>query len=169
MGARFGARAATASGRRPSDRMPLKNRSVPVDTVLPHVTYRDVGAAIAWLTEVFGFTEHYRYGEGPDGAQMHLGGAWVMLNSARPGRATPAQLGQGTQSLTVFVDDVDAQFARVKSAGAKIVEELNETMYGERQFAAEDLDGHHWLFSRHARDVSPDEWGAKISNPVAFA
>ena len=50
-----------------------------------------------------------------------------------------------------------------------MVEELNETMYGERQFAAEDLDGHHWLFSRHARDVSPDEWGAKISNPVAFA
>ena len=26
-----------------------------------------------------------------------------------------------------------------------------------------DLDGHHWLFARHARDVSPDEWGAKIA------
>ena len=26
-----------------------------------------------------------------------------------------------------------------------------------------DLDGHRWLFSRHARDVSPAEWGATIA------
>jgi uncharacterized glyoxalase superfamily protein PhnB len=145
----------------------LKNRSAPVDTVLPHLTYRNVGDALAWLTEAFGFTEHYRYGEAPDGAQMYLGGAWIMLNTVRPGRATPAELGCDTQSLTVFVDDVDAHFARAKSAGAKIVEEIHETMYGERQYVAEDLDGHHWLFSRHVRDVSPDEWGAKIANPTA--
>jgi len=143
----------------------LNNRSVPVDTVLPHVTYRNVAEAAAWLTAVFGFTEHYRYGETPDGAQMHLSGAWIMLHPARPGRATTAELGQGTQSLTIFVEDVDAHFAHAKSAGAKIVEEPHETIYGEFQYAAEDLDGHHWLFSRHARDVSPDEWGAVIANP----
>jgi uncharacterized glyoxalase superfamily protein PhnB len=135
--------------------------------VLPHLTYRDVASAIAWLTGAFGFTEHYRYGEAPDGAQMHLGEAWIMLNAARPGRASPAQLGCGTQSLTVFIDDVDAHYARAKSAGAKIVEEPHETIYGEYQYAAEDPEGHHWLFSRHARDVSPEEWGAKIANPAA--
>jgi uncharacterized glyoxalase superfamily protein PhnB len=145
----------------------LKNRSVPADIVLPHLTYRNVASALAWLTDAFGFTEHYRYGDAPDGAQMYLGGAYIMLNTVRPGRATPAELGAETQSLTVFVDDVDAHFARAKSAGAKIVEEIHETMYGERQYVAEDLDGHHWLFSRHARDVSPDEWGAKIANPTA--
>jgi uncharacterized glyoxalase superfamily protein PhnB len=53
-------------------------------------------------------------------------------------------------------------FGRAKAAGAKIVEELNETMYGELQYGVEDLERHHWLFSRHARDVSPDEWGATI-------
>jgi uncharacterized glyoxalase superfamily protein PhnB len=52
----------------------------------------------------------------------------------------------------------------VKSAGAKIVEDLNETMYGERQFVAEDIEGHRWLFARHARDVSPSEWGAKVAS-----
>jgi uncharacterized glyoxalase superfamily protein PhnB len=143
----------------------LKNRSVPADVILPHVTYQDVASAITWLTRVFGFTEHYRYGspEGTvEGAQMHLGDAWIMLNSARPGRASPAQTGCVTQSLTVFVDDVDAHFNRVRSAGAKIVEDLNETMYGELQYGVEDLEGHRWLFSRHARDVSPDEWGASI-------
>jgi hypothetical protein len=25
------------------------------------------------------------------------------------------------------------------------------------------LDGHHWLFSTHARDVSPTDWGATIT------
>ncbi len=144
----------------------IKNRSVPADIVLPHVTYQSVADAMVWLTKAFGFTEHYRYGK-PDGtvegAQMHLGEAWIMLNSARPGRGSPAKIGHGTQSLTIFVDDVDAHYERAKSAGAKIVEELNETFYGERQYGVEDLEGHHWLFSRHARDVSPDEWGATIA------
>jgi uncharacterized glyoxalase superfamily protein PhnB len=143
----------------------MKNRSVPADIVLPHIVYQNVPDAIVWLTKVFGFTEHYRYGEPGTsvGAQMHLGDAWIMLRSARTGCANPAQLGYGTQSLTVFVDDVDAHFRKAKSAGARIVEDLNETMYGERQYGVEDLDGHHWLFAQHARDVSPDEWGATIA------
>lgn len=143
----------------------MKNRSVPVDTVLPHIVYRNVADAVAWLTKTFGFIEHYRYGDPAQGAQMHLGGAWIMLESARPGSAVPAQLGCGTQSLTVFVDDVDAHFQRSKLADAKIVEDLHVTEYGERQYGVEDLDGHHWLFSQHARDVSPEEWGAKIAAP----
>jgi uncharacterized glyoxalase superfamily protein PhnB len=83
-----------------------------------------------------------------------------MLRTARTGMATPVELGFGTQSLTAFVDDVDAHFQNAKTAGARILEELHETEYGERQYGVEDLDGHHWLFSKHARDVSPEEWGA---------
>ena len=144
-----------------------KNRSVPTDTILPHVVYQDVAEALAWLCRIFGFTEHYRYGDpaGPiSGAQMHLGNAWIMVHRARPGASSPAQLGYGTQSLTVFVDDVDSHFQRTKAADAKILEDLHETVYGELQYAAEDLDGHRWLFSRHARDLSPDEWGAKMAH-----
>jgi uncharacterized glyoxalase superfamily protein PhnB len=143
------------------------NRSVPSDTVLPHLVYENVADALVWLAATFGFTEHYRYGEpgGPvSGAQMQLGAACIMLHSARPSSATPLRLGYGTQSLTVFVDDVGAHFARTKSAGAKIVEDLHETCYGERQYGVEDLAGHHWLFSEHARDVSPDEWGATLAH-----
>lgn len=140
----------------------MKNRSVPADILLPHIAYEDVASAAAWLAKAFGFTEHYRYGA-PDGVQMFLGNAWIMLERARPGRSSPAKLGCWTQSLTVFVDDVDAHLERAKAGGAKIVEDLHETVYGEWQYGAEDLEGHHWLFSRHARDVSPDEWGAKIA------
>lgn len=144
----------------------ISNRSVPTDIMLSHLVYEDVTEAIEWLTRTFGFSEHYRYGEPAQGAQMHLGNAWIMLRTARPGSATPAQSGISTQSLTVFVEDVDAHYQRAKSAGAKIVEELHETAYGERQYGVEDLAGHHWLFSRHARDVNPEEWGAKVSKPI---
>jgi uncharacterized glyoxalase superfamily protein PhnB len=150
----------------------MSNRSVPSDTVLPHIVYQNVADALAWLTRTFGFTEHYRYGEAGgqvSGAQMYLGNAYIMLRSARLGEASPARLGHQTQSLTVFVDDVDAHFERTKSAGAKIIEELQETFYGERQYGVEDLEGHPWLFSQHVRDVSPGEWGATVYIPCSSA
>lgn len=146
------------------------NRSVPPDTILPHVCYRSVEEALAWLNKAFGFIEHYHYGEpgGPiSGAQVHLGNAWIMLNRAASGRSSPSQLGVATQSLTVFIDDVEAHYQKAKSAGAKIREQPHETEYGEFQYAAEDLDGHHWLFSRHARDRSPEEWGATLVKPAS--
>jgi uncharacterized glyoxalase superfamily protein PhnB len=141
----------------------MKNRSVPTDIVLPHVVYQNLSDAIAWLRRTFAFKEHYRYGEPLSGAQMYIGKAYIMVNSARPGEASPKQLGYGTQSLTIFVDDVEAHYRKAKAAGAKILEEPHVTVYGERQYAAEDLDGHHWLFSQHARDLSPEEWGAKVA------
>ncbi len=42
-----------------------------------------------------------------------------------------------------------------------------KTVYGERQYGLEDLDGHRWLFSQHARDVDPKEWGATIVAQVS--
>jgi uncharacterized glyoxalase superfamily protein PhnB len=148
----------------------IANRSVPTDVVLPHVTYQSVEEAIVWLTKVFGFQEHYRYGQpgAANGAQVRLAKAVIMLHRARPGSSTPAQLGASTQSLTIFLEDVDGHFQRAKSTGAKILEEPHETEYGEFQYAAEDYEGHHWLFSRHARDAGPQEWGAMVANTGAL-
>ena len=141
----------------------LTNRSVMADILLPHIVYQDLPKAIDWLMHAFGFTEHYRYGDPPSGAQMLLGSACIMVNQAKPGQASPAQLGYGTQSLTVFVEDVESQFEQARAAGAKILEAPHETVYGEFQCAFEDLDGHRWLFSRHARNAGPEEWGATIA------
>jgi uncharacterized glyoxalase superfamily protein PhnB len=61
---------------------------------------------------------------------------------------------------------VDAHYKRSVEAGARIVEELHETIYGERQYGVEDVDGHKWLFSRHVRDADPAEWGATVCERV---
>jgi uncharacterized glyoxalase superfamily protein PhnB len=145
----------------------INNRSVPTDVILPHVIYRNLPEAITWLTNIFGFVEHYRYGDptSPSGAQMRAGQAWVMVRNARGNERIPAELGYGTQSLTIFIDDVEKHYAHSQSAGAKIVEELRETEYGEFQYAVLDLNGHHWLFSCHARDAAPESWSAHVTNP----
>src|ERR1700722_6228200 len=100
----------------------IENRSVPTEHVLPHVVYQNVAEAIAWLGKAFGFTEHFRYGDPaePSGAQIYLGKSFVMLRNVRGDGKIPAQLGYGTQSLSVFVGDVDGHFQRAKAAGAKI-------------------------------------------------
>lgn len=143
----------------------ISNRSVPVNSVLPHLLYRDVEEAIAWLSNAFGFVEHYRYGDPVSGAQMRIGNVWLMLKRAPHANALPKSLGFGTQSLTLFLDDLEAHYQHAQSAGATIVEDLHETVYGELQYGAEDLDGHRWLFSRHARDVNPADWGAAVAHP----
>jgi len=141
----------------------LHNRSVPADAVLPHIVYKNLPQALDWLVATFGFTEHYRYGEPLSGAQIRLGNAWVMVNAAKDCNAkNPAELGYGTQSLTIFVEDVENHCAHARKSGANIVEELHETIYGELQYGVRDLEGHHWLFSRHAHDVDPSAWGATI-------
>lgn len=89
-----------------------------------------------------------------------------MLNSARAGRSSPAEHGSDMQSLSVFIEDVEGHHARVGAAGANIVEELHETIYGEFQYGVTDVEEHHWLFSRPEHDVSPDWWGATITNPL---
>lgn len=143
----------------------IDNRSVPANAILPHLTYQDLPTAIDWLTRTFGFIEHYRYGDPIAGAQLHLGNAWIMVSQIKPELSTPSILGRGTQYLTVFVEDVEAHFERTRATGALLFEDLHETVYGELQYGVEDLDGHRWLFSRHARDLSPADWGATIINP----
>ena len=142
------------------------NRSVPTNTILPHIAYRDLEAALVWLSNAFGFVEHYRYGDPLSGAQMRAGDAWIMLHRVRHENAVPKLCGFGTQSLTIFVADVESHYQRARSAGATILEEPHETVYGEFQYAAQDLDGHLWLFSRHARDLSPSQWDAEVSHPA---
>ena len=144
----------------------ISNRSLPTDTVLPLVMYRNLEQALVWLSKTFGFVEHYHYGNPISGAQMAAGNAWIMLKLAR--HATPKELGFGTQSLTVFIEDIHPHFERAKSAGVTLLEDLHETVYGELQYAAEDLDGHHWLFSRHARDLDPAQWGAAVTHPAVL-
>ena len=37
--------------------------------------------------------------------------------------------------------------------------------FGERQYTAVDLAGHHWTFTQSIADVSPEQWGGTTVSP----
>jgi uncharacterized glyoxalase superfamily protein PhnB len=48
----------------------------------------------------------------------------------------------------VSVDDLDAHYDRAVAAGATILSELEDNPgIGQRQYRAEDLEGHRWMFA----------------------
>ncbi len=128
--------------------------------ITPYLLYRDVDAALEWLARAFGFRERMRL-PGPDGkanhAEMELADGVIMMGNPGGDYRNPKQLGQSTQQIYVYVDDVDTHFERAKSAGALILSEPEDQFYGDRRYGAEDLEGHHWYFAQHVRDVAPED------------
>ena len=129
-------------------------------SVMPYLLYEDSDAALEFLTSAFGFTEKFRM-TGEDGrvghAEIELAGGVVMLGTPGEEYKTPKKLGGKTQSIYVYVDDVDAHFEHAKSTGATIVRDPEDQFYGDRNYAVEDPEGHEWYFATHVRDVSPEE------------
>jgi hypothetical protein len=65
-----------------------KNRSVPDATVIPVLIYPDVRAAVAWLTDVFGFVERVRIGDNHR-SQLRFGDGAVIVADVRGDRRPP--------------------------------------------------------------------------------
>ena len=138
----------------------LPNRSIPASTVIPVLVYPDVRAAVAWLTEAFGFAERVRIGDAHR-SQMRIGADGAVILADVRGEKQPPESGRMTHLLKVRVDDVDAQFERARAHGAVVVTEPTEYPYGERECTVEDLAGHRWQFTQTVRDVAPEEWGGE--------
>lgn len=128
--------------------------------ITPYLYYEDVAAALDFLGRAFGFRERMRM-PGPDGrpshAEMELADGVVMLGHPGSEYRCPKRTGQATQSVYVYVDDVDKHFARAKEAGAKILAEPADQFYGDRRYGAEDPEGHQWYFAQHVREVAPED------------
>lgn len=140
------------------------NRSIPSATVIPVLVYPDVRAAVAWLTEVFGFVERVRIGE-DHRAQMAIGDDGAVIVADDHGDRRAPQPGVVTHEIKVRVDDVDRRFERARSRGATVVQEPTDYEYGERECTFEDLAGHRWQFTETRRDVAPEECGGVAVDP----
>jgi uncharacterized glyoxalase superfamily protein PhnB/catechol 2,3-dioxygenase-like lactoylglutathione lyase family enzyme len=149
----------------------IANRSAPCGTVVPSLIYNDVAKAIDWLCDAFGCRERLR-AAGADGtithAQLAIGQGGVMLGASRVdhGNRTdfrPPRRDEVSHSIFVHIEDVDAHYEHAQQRGATIVHPPVAYPYGEKQYTAEDLEGHRWTFSQALADVNPEEWGAAVS------
>jgi uncharacterized glyoxalase superfamily protein PhnB len=125
-----------------------------MQTIFPVLRYDNARAAIRWLCATFGFAELFAVpesGEFVRHAQLKLGTNVIMLGSVRPDEqmTSPQTVGAATQSIYVYVDDVDAHFKRARSAGAEIPNSPTDTDFGSRQYHVRDPEGHLWTFGKY--------------------
>ena len=144
----------------------IENRTMPAATVMPVLVYEDVPEACEWLCRVFGFRERWRAGS--HRAQLEFDGGAVVLGEARTGapgeahegvRFAPEAPGGISHSVMVRVTDADSHFEQARDCGAEILQSPRDFPYGERQYSAVDIGGHHWTFSQSIADVAPEDWG----------
>ena len=98
--------------------------------IFPYIFYRDVPAALEWLTRAFGFKEEMRTTPPDSGmhAEMSLGDQRIMM-------------GQGSKRWGMISP---------REAGAEIVDAPHDESWG-RTYTARDLDGHPWFFTTPPR------------------
>lgn len=123
-------------------------------TITPTFSVDGAQKFVDFLKQVFDAKERFRM-DGPGGKIMHaeltIGDSVIMLGEAMP--QWPAR----SNSLYVYVDDVDAAYKRAIEAGATSTREPTNQFYGDRSAAVTDAFGNSWGIATHIEDVPPDE------------
>jgi uncharacterized glyoxalase superfamily protein PhnB len=129
--------------------------------VIPMIAYEDGPKAMDWLSSAFGFKERARMLE-KDGrlshGEMEAGDGVIMLATPTPDYQAPRHHRESCQpaqkwstvpyivdGVLVYVDDIDAHYAKARQGDATILTGVEADQYGKR-YRAEDLEGHRWMF-----------------------
>jgi PhnB protein len=131
-------------------------------TATPYLIVRGAARAIDFYQQAFGATELMRFAE-PGGrvghAEIKIGDSRIMLADEFPemGIRSPQSFGGSGVILALYVEDVDASFARAVAAGATVLRPVKDQFYGDRAGTLTDPFGHVWTLATHTEDVPPDE------------
>lgn len=147
--------------------MPVKAQPDEYHTATPYLIVRAAARAIEFYNQAFGATERLRLEGG--GRLMHaevkIGDSVIMLADEFPdmGVIGPETLSGSPCSVLLYVQDVDAQFARALEAGAKVKRPLANQFYGDRSGTLIDPFGHVWTLATHTEDVAPEEMNHRFA------
>lgn len=138
--------------------------------VSPYLCVDGANAAIEFYGTVFGATERMRI-PAPDDkvghAELQFGDSVIMLSDEFPDMGAKAPTaGEAGSTLSVYVQDVDALFAKALQAGATEVRPVETQFYGDRLGQFEDPFGHRWSVATHVEDVSPDEMAKRAADAM---
>ena len=114
-------------------------------TVSPYLFADRAERLVAFLVDGLGGKETVRTAAA-DGtianSQVAIGTSTVMVSEAG-GRFPPSRA-----SFYLYVEDADAAMARALAAGGKLVMEVDDMPYGDRQGGVEDVCGNIWWISQ---------------------
>ncbi|MCY3861579.1 MAG: VOC family protein [bacterium] len=130
--------------------------------VTPYLCVDGAAAAIDFMVEVFDATERMRI-SAPGGmighAEVAIGDSLIMVSDEYPemGVIGPKTIGGTAVTISVYVEDVDATYAKAVAAGATAERPVETHFYGDRSGMFVDPFGHRWNVSTHVEDVPSDE------------
>ena len=136
--------------------------------VTPYLVIKGAAAAIDFYKKAFGATEIMRMPQPDDRvghAELKFGDSHIMLADEFPeiDAVSPKTLGNSPVGLLLYVDDVDATFAKAVSLGATVNKPLADQFYGDRNGTVVDPFGHKWTIATHKEDVSPEEMERRMA------
>ena len=129
--------------------------------VTPYLIVDDAAEAIRFYEKALGATEIFRLpmGDRIGHAEIKIGDSVVMLSDEWPdmGKLGPKARGGATSSMMLYVEDVDAAYARATAAGATAERPPEDQFWGDRMGSLVDPFGHSWSLATHVEDVAEDE------------
>jgi len=143
-------------------------------SVTPYLFIKGAASAIDYYKSAFGAKERMRM-PGPNNRVMHaelqIGDSIIMLADENPqmGATSPQTAGGSSNSLHVYVEDVDAVTQKAVQAGAKLVRDIKDEFYGDRTSTISDPFGQIWSIATHIEDVSPQEMKKRMNNLMSQA
>jgi len=158
--------------------MPVKAIPDGFHSLTPGLTCKNASAAMELYKKAFGAVEQSRMA-GPDGkilhAEMQIGDSRMFLADEFPGMAAaPTPGAPPSQSMFLYVDDVDAVYQKAVAAGCTAAMPVADMFWGDRFGKVIDPFGHHWNLATHKEDVAPaemerrsKEWMAQMAKAQA--
>ena len=129
---------------------------------MPMLVCRDAAAEVEFCKATFEAAE-LNQRPGPDGrlahAMLSISGAHVMIVAVWPSLASRAPRNDGSSPVVIFVyvEDVDAVFARAVAAGANAVMAPQDQFWGDRTCRVVDPSGHVWTIATRIEETSAEE------------
>ncbi|SDH05575.1 Uncharacterized conserved protein PhnB, glyoxalase superfamily [Lentzea fradiae] len=128
--------------------------NTPAPTCWPTLSYRDAPAAVRFLVEAFGFTEHLVVPGEAEGEVVHCEMVWpegggVMLGSTVRSAGEVGGTSPGAASVYVVTDRPDEIHAKALARGATEIRGLRDEDYGSRGFTVADPEGNRWSFGTY--------------------
>ena len=120
--------------------------SISLRGAAPVFVVQDVLQSVEHYRDVLGFRVEFTYGEPTFYAGVERDNVTIHLQAASE---TKRHAGHG--AINVFVTDVDALYAELRSRGARTLNEPRDYPYGMRDFDVHDLDGNHLCFGMESK------------------
>jgi len=123
-------------------------------SLTPYLIVDDIQRLITFLEKAFGAGVHHKITRA-DGrinhADLVVGNSHIMMGQAQENfPALPCM-------MYLYVEDVDAQYARALEAGGVSIMEPTDPFYGARDAGIKGPSGNYWWIGTRFEEVAPEE------------